>query len=173
MIIEVDKEIPNVEGKMKLGGQWYYKVKEVSRMEKMKNYFFQLRNTDWEKQIYSKLTSTGFLENINGTPLCFTINDRWMHELAPNEMIGTWIHKSLLFPFVIMSGVTGLHYMASRFNLLLEENEDLNERNLTMAKSIVNKSDIIKGLEEKIEKLTAHLNPRAMFDEHEDDDKED
>ena len=40
-----------------------------------------------------------------------------------------------------------------------------------MAKSIVNKSDIIKGLEEKIEKLTAHLNPRAMFDEQEDDAK--
>jgi hypothetical protein len=150
MIVPIEG-LPNVLAKTVLGGESYYRVVEVSRIDKIKQYLWSLRNTPWEKQVKGFLTSSSFLEGVSGTPLVFTVSDFWRGEIAPTEMKGTWIHKSILFPFVIMSSTSGLFYMVKRFNTFLDENLKLKNDLTAMSMEIVKKNDYIKELEASID----------------------
>lgn len=150
MIVPIEG-LPNITAKTVLGGESYYKVVEVSRIDKIKQYLWSLRNTSWEKQVKGFLTSSSFLEGVSGTPLVFTVTDFWKGDIAPTEMKGTWIHKSILFPFVIMSSTSGLFYMVKRFNTFLDENHNLKDQITKLSMEIVKKNDYIKELEVSID----------------------
>ena len=161
MIVPIEG-LPNVLAKTVLGGESYYKVVEVSRIDKIKQYLWSLRNTSWEKQVKGFLTSSSFLEGVSGTPLVFTVSNFWRGDVAPTEMKGTWIHKSILFPFVIMSSTSGLFYMVKRFNTFLDENLKLKNDLTAMAMEIVKKNDYIKDLENSIAIDINHEEPAQL-----------
>ena len=161
MIVPIEG-LPNVLAKTVLGGESYYKVVDVSRIDKIKQYLWSLRNTSWEKQVKGFLTSSSFLEGVSGTPLVFTVSDFWRGDVAPTEMKGTWIHKSILFPFIIMSSTSGLFYMVKRFNTFLDENLKLKNDLTAMAMEIVKKNDYIKDLENSIAIDINHEEPAQL-----------
>jgi len=161
MIVPIEG-LPNVIAKTVLGGESYYKVVDVSRIDKIKQYLWSLRNTSWEKQVKGFLTSSSFLEGVSGTPLVFTVSDFWRGDVAPTEMKGTWIHKSILFPFIIMSSTSGLFYMVKRFNTFLDENLKLKNDLTAMAMEIVKKNDYIKDLENSIAIDINHEEPAQL-----------
>ena len=139
--------LPNILGVKNLCGENYYKGVEVPRIEKIRNYFWSLRNTVWEKKVKNKLSSTSFLEGVSGTPLVFYVTDFWNHENAPENMRGTWIHKSLLFPFVSMSSTKGLLYRVERFDSFLTENNRLKVELEKMSMELIRKNEHISKLE--------------------------
>ena len=108
--------------KRQFGGQEYYKILVDDLANKIiNNMKMKVKMKHWDTKVAGLLDSKDFLLGIDGIATVFTIDDTYMLGPAPENLKGTWIHRSMLIHFVTNCGADGLLYIAERMEHLFRE----------------------------------------------------